>query len=677
VVEPMKARLIPLRNVEVRGGAFYANVPTPWLRLDCEVGRSAGRWIEISYGASLLERLTRPILRCVGPGGNFDHVLPGALFGRAFWVGFIPRDTTELQISPTDHCGRFDFAIFDLHALSWPELLLRVGLRKPRRLVQGLYAGLLGREFMAEIHFRRALSATPLEAYDAWRKARVRPMDLESFDAPHSDWRSGPEIRLVVDARAGDGSDLRSMVSDLKAQPYPHWSLGVVGPRGPAEAIGEKVPIDDKRIRFIGEDAKLVELLSDLAPRDFIAPVGAQEEVPVYMLAALAEAASREPKTELFYGDEDSIDVDGKYLKPRLRPDWSEVFFRSEPDLGAALFFKVEAIARVSGDMTLAGIFRAPEQATVAVVATSGSVEHIRRVMRTRKFVRERREITSTNSRRRVPSSPLPAVTIIVPTRDQAGLLRQFVESLKQHPSRQIEILIVDNGSTQADAVRLLAEIGDEEDTRILYRPGPFNFARLCNEAVALARADTLLFLNNDIELIEDDWLAPLLYWASRDDVGAVGSKLLYPNGKVQHAGVILGVDGRAGHFERMLDARDPGYFGRLCAPHEVSAVTGACLAVQKRKFEAVGGFDAENLPVELNDIDLCLRLAGRGWKCICACESILAHHESMSRGKTSRPNQRYAKEIQFFRSKWMHKLRDDPYFHPALSLDSLDATLG
>jgi GT2 family glycosyltransferase len=674
----VKERLFASRNVEIRGGAFYACEPTPWLRLDCEAAKLAGRWVEISYRSGLLEPLTRPVLRCVAGGVDVDQILPGALFGRTVWVGAIPESTTELYLSPTDQCGRFDFEVVDLHVLSWPERLLRVGRREPRRLVLGLYASLVGRQFMADIHFRRALSASPLDAYDAWRGERIRSMDLAGLDAPHFDWRLGPHVRLMVDARGGCGPELRAMVADLRAQPYPRWSLGLVGARDKATTFGERMPIEDGRIRFIGEDSKLGELLGDLAPGSFVAPIGPQDRIPVYMLAALAEAAYRKPKTGLFFGDEDSIDADGRYVEPRLRPDWSEVFFGSSHDLGAALFFKVETIARVSGDMTLAALFDAPEQVTAALVAAKGSVDHIRRVMRTRAHNHGGRKIPSTNPRCHLPCTPNPAVTIIVPTRDQSALLRQCVQSLKRNTALQsIEVLIVDNGSTQPDALRYLAELEGQENTRIISCPGPFNFAKLCNEAAKTAKARTLLFLNNDTEFIERGWLEPLLYWAGQTEIGAVGAKLLYPNGAVQHAGVVLGIDGRAGHFERMLDARDPGYFGRLCAPHEVAAVTGACLAVEKRKFDAVGGFDAVNLMVELNDIDLCLRLAQRGWKCVCAPDSTLVHHESISRGRSSRPNERYAREIQYFRSKWMHKLRDDPYFHPALSLDSLNAKLG
>jgi GT2 family glycosyltransferase len=162
---------------------------------------------------------------------------------------------------------------------------------------------------------------------------------------------------------------------------------------------------------------------------------------------------------------------------------------------------------------------------------------------------------------------------------------------------------------------------------------------------------------------------------AMRPDIGAVGAKLLYPDGRLQHGGLALGVGGRAAHYERLLEADDPGYFGRLGVAHEVSAVTGACLAVEARKFHAVGGFDAENLPVDLSDVDLCLRLAERGWRCVMAPEATLLHRESASRGEGG-GSRRYGAEIAWFRRRWAHQIGDDPYFHPSLSLDATHPAL-
>ena len=158
--------------------------------------------------------------------------------------------------------------------------------------------------------------------------------------------------------------------------------------------------------------------------------------------------------------------------------------------------------------------------------------------------------------------------------------------------------------------------------------------------------------------------------------VGAVGAKLVFPDGTIQHAGVIVGVDGHANHFERRYAPDELGYFQRLDVPHELSAVTGACLAVAKAKFGAVGGFDAQNLPVEFSDIDLCLRLTERGWASLLEPSAVLIHYEAATRKASHDQERRYAREVAYFKARWRHRLRADPYFHPALSLDWHGAAL-
>ena len=239
------------------------------------------------------------------------------------------------------------------------------------------------------------------------------------------------------------------------------------------------------------------------------------------------------------------------------------------------------------------------------------------------------------------------------------------------------EAIVVDNGSQEAATLTLLQEIRADSRFSVLERPGPFNFSRLCNEAARVARMPTLLLLNNDIEPLETGWLRELTAWTSDPTVGAVGAKLLYPDGTLQHGGVILGIEGIVGHFEYGLAGKDPGYFGRLNAPHSVSAVTGACLAVSRKKFFAVGGLDEVNLPIELNDVDFCLRLAERGWRNVLDCAVRLTHHESASRGRTRGVQAQYPKEWNYFRRRWMHRLRSDPAFPPGLSLDSTTPMLG
>ena len=222
-----------------------------------------------------------------------------------------------------------------------------------------------------------------------------------------------------------------------------------------------------------------------------------------------------------------------------------------------------------------------------------------------------------------------------------------------------------------------LSKLGEEANCKVIRMPEPFNYSRLCNEAAAKSRARFLVFLNNDTEIVEASWLERLLAFASRPDVGAVGAKLLYPKGRVQHAGVLISVDGLAGHFQCGLAASDPGYFGRLCSPHDVGAVTAAFLPVEDEKFFAVGGFDERNLPVDLNDVDLCLRLTERGWRALCDPTVRVIHQESGARRAKVRLDERYKTQHDYFRVGWRDRIQDDPYFHPALSLDTLIAALG
>ena len=195
--------------------------------------------------------------------------------------------------------------------------------------------------------------------------------------------------------------------------------------------------------------------------------------------------------------------------------------------------------------------------------------------------------------------------------------------------------------------------------------------------AVDGTSAPFLVFLNDDVEALAPDWLGRLLAYAAEPGVGAVGAKLLYPDGRLQHGGVVLGLDGFAGHAQRVVEADDPGYLGALAWPREVAAVTGACLAVEARKFFEIGGFDEARLPIEYNDIDLCLRLSEAGYVSVFEPRARLMHRESASRGANRWLDARYAGEHAFFRERWATRLRDDPYFHPALSLDALEIALG
>ncbi|MCG2582842.1 glycosyltransferase [Massilia sp. TS11] len=269
-------------------------------------------------------------------------------------------------------------------------------------------------------------------------------------------------------------------------------------------------------------------------------------------------------------------------------------------------------------------------------------------------------------------------VSIIIPTRDRADLLRTCLDSVRAHTAwPALEIIVVDNGSSEA-ATKALFRQEAKRGTRILSAPGPFNFSRLNNLAVDAASGDFIVLMNNDIEALHPGWLEEMLSQLG-PDTGAVGAKLLWPNDMVQHGGVVLGMGNAAAHFGNCLSDADEGDHGRNQVVQQLSAVTAACLLMRKRDYLAVGGLDEQAFPVAFNDVDLCLKLRARGQTIVWTPFARLRHAESASRGREDDPAKRAraTRELQQLRTRWGHVLLQDPAYHPSLNLDSHSQAFG
>lgn len=278
---------------------------------------------------------------------------------------------------------------------------------------------------------------------------------------------------------------------------------------------------------------------------------------------------------------------------------------------------------------------------------------------------------------RRVQAAPgaadrQPSVSLIIPTRDYADLLERCITSIRQHTDwPRLEIIVIDNGSIEAKTAAYFEKIS-ADGVRVLPMPGPFNYADLNNRAVALASGDIIGLVNNDIEALHDGWLDEIVGQLLRPNVGAVGAKLLWPNGMVQHGGVLLGVGNVAGHFGNRLADADWGDHGRNQLVQNMSAVTAACLFLRKSDFLAVGGMDAAAFPVAFNDVDLCLKIRAAGKQIVWTPHARLLHAESASRGHEDTPQKRARslREIENLRQRWSGVLLRDPAYHPSLNLD-------
>jgi GT2 family glycosyltransferase len=265
-------------------------------------------------------------------------------------------------------------------------------------------------------------------------------------------------------------------------------------------------------------------------------------------------------------------------------------------------------------------------------------------------------------------------VSVIIPTRDRAALVRQCVDGLLNRTAYEyIEVIIVDNESVEDETFEIFNTLTNDARVRVLRVEGAFNYSALNNKAASEAQGDILLLLNNDIDVIEDGWLREMVSLVFRKDVGAVGAKLYYADDSIQHAGVRLGAGyfdsdtGVAGHVGHGRSSVDPGYFGQLMLVRDVGAVTGACLAIRREVFHAVGGLNETDLKVAFNDVDLCLRLRQAGYRVLWTPFAELYHFESLSRGSDLAPEkvERFRAECQYMIDTWKPQLMNDPFYNP------------
>ncbi|MDY1015749.1 glycosyltransferase family 2 protein [Pseudomonas coleopterorum] len=268
----------------------------------------------------------------------------------------------------------------------------------------------------------------------------------------------------------------------------------------------------------------------------------------------------------------------------------------------------------------------------------------------------------------------LPQVSIIIPTRDRVELLKTCVEGLlRKTDYPNIEIIIVDNDSSDPETLAYMACLEEKGIVRLSY-PHPFNYSAMNNSGVEIARGEYVCLLNNDIEIINKDWLRELISHGIRNNVGAVGAKLLWPNRMVQHGGVVLGVDGIAGHAGYSCKDTDPGYLGFNQTARRISALTAACLLIKKSIYADIGGMDKERYPVTFNDLDICLKIKLCGYHLIFTPFAKLIHAESSTRGKNddAQKKARSARESKNFLNQWSYLVVNDPHYNPSLCRDTL-----
>jgi len=532
---------------------------------------------------------------------------------------------------------------------------------------------------------------------------------------------SKPLISVLVPTYETDERFLREMIESVQAQVYPNWELCIAddASRQPhVRDILESYARDDARIKLAfretnGHISAATTTALELATGEWSALLDHDDVLRPNALLAVAKIINLHPDVQMIYSDEDKLDRDGERTQPFFKPDYSPELLLAQNYFNHLTVHRTANIRAVGGwRVGLEGSQDYDLNLRVIEKVDATQIRHIPEVLYHWRIVagstslateeksyasdaglaavREHLERTGKDAqvemlpsryyrvRHALPTPPPPMVSLIIPTRDRPDLLAMSVGTILQKSTYpNYEIIIVDNGSVEAETMSYFKKIKKNKRVKVLEYDQPFNYSAINNFAAAQCRGDIIGLVNNDIEVISPDWIEELVSWAVQDGVGCVGAKLYYPDGQIQHAGVVLGVGGVAGHSHKYFDRTSSGYFSRLSVHHTVSAVTGACLFVRRSLFEAVGGLD-ETLAVAFNDVDFCLRVRALGYRNVFTPFAELYHYESISRGEDHSPKKaaRFAREVERMRLRWEPALRSDPYYSPNLSLEKEDYDL-
>ena len=593
-------------------------------------------------------------------------------------------------------------------------------IEEVRREIAGLQKAL--ERIEARLPRLRRSASVPLQAYSEYWERFYRPASdvLADQIVASGAFEYRPLISVVLPTRNSVTRLLDRAIGSVRAQSYDVWELIIADD---ASTLGEELRIlwrrhsaADPRIRLV--EGTIPEGLAEITTRgitaargEYVAFLGQDGELAHDALFHIASELQRE-RYGLLYSDEDWVEENEfrsiTHRAPVLKPDFDPELLLAENYFGHLVVVRSDVLAAVNGVRdALDGATEYELSLRIAAFLPAQQIRHVVRVLYHRHTVppaasaateRITQDIVSTAQKHaqrggidveieahadpigvprpfatrvrwRIPTLP-PGISIVVPTRDRLDLLQPCVDSVLE--SREaypgpFEILVIDNDLVESSARGYLAGLVGRPETRVLPFGGVFNWSAMCNFAAQRARGEVLIFVNNDVVVLTKDWCRELAANAIRPEIGAVGARLLYADGRIQHAGVLLGVQGVAGHDLIGEPGNGGGYLGRIHLQRQAAAVTGACLATRRRLFEEIGGFDELDLKVSFSDVDYCLRIRHRGYRIVYNPFAVLYHFESRSRGRnlSEAQQEREQAEGTTLLARWGQLIDADPFYNP------------
>lgn len=553
-------------------------------------------------------------------------------------------------------------------------------------------------------------------AYDEW----IQNYEMRSALDAHKELarlKYKPLISIIVPCCNPDIEMLQACVSSVLDQSYENWELCISDDASSDESA-------KKYIQQLGDaHSKIrIDLLKDnvgialnsnaalaLAEGEFVALLDQDDVLTKDALLEVAIALNKKQQPKLIYSDEDKLDESGKRFAPHFKPDWNRDYFYSINYICHLAVMERKTLLDIEGfrkgydgsqdyDLLLRfianiedkDIYHIPKilyrwrahAGSTASAASAKSYSWEAGVKALQEHLDSTKRAGVVNPGPQPNSycvdweSPAdsPLVSLIIPTKNHKDTLCTCIDSILQNTSYEnYEIVVVDNQSTCPLTRSYLAELKAHRRVSVIRYSHAFNYSAITNFAVSQVRGEYIGLVNNDIEVINRDWLTNMMKRAVRPGTGCVGAKLYYPDDTIQHAGVILGIGGVAGHSHKYFPRDSSGYYCRLILDQNLSAVTAACLVVKKAIFDECGRFDDKNLTIAFNDIDFCLKVDARGYHNTWTPSAELYHHESKSRGheNTRAKVDRFNSEISVMQTRWKYKLQNDSAYNPNLTLVS------
>ena len=707
-------------------------IPAGWyeLELDLEVtkGRVCNPCLYPDYGTGVFEhhKIDLPV-----------DVKSGERFQGNMTVMF-PRDLKELRFDPTVVPAEFAIASFKLRTIGKFAAARRLfsvgwrgrktGLSKLRFLFEGFARALIrgprgyGDFLFAEM--KRIAAPHDASNYAVW---------LEFFDSPGlardeeaakvlQSLVDRPLVSVLVPVYNTPERWLRRCIESVQAQAYPAWELCIADDASTkphvARILAEYASMDS-RIRYVVRDsnghiAEASNSALEIARGEYVALLDHDDELHPLALLECVSAFQYNPDWQMLFTDEDKMDEKGERSDPYFKSDWNPDLFFSQNCVCHLTVYRRELVEQVGGlragtegaqdwDLTLRVIEHLqPDQighvpkvlyhwrmisGSTALAPGEKSYAHLaaKRVLG-EYFTRNKigakvLEMPGYSGYFRISyavTEPAPLVSLLIPTRDRVDLLRRCVDSILEKTTYpNYEIIVLDNDSSERETLDYLAEIETDPRVRVIRWPHPFNYSAINNFGAGHARGEVIGLLNNDIEVITPSWLTEMVGHALRPEIGVVGAMLYYPDDTIQHAGVVLGIGGVAGHTYVGTSRGYPGHKHRAGLAQTLSAVTAACALMRASVFQEVGGLD-EGLRVAFNDIDLCLRIREKGYRNLWTPFAELYHYESATRGYENTPEkiERFKQEEAFMQNRWKGALETDPYYNPNFTLNGTPFTL-